>query len=80
MSSKVQITISEKDKELLKWSGIGSLRNRFSDSGTSDYPVFLAIERILTQIVTEEELDNYDYDGTCPKCSPPEIEDVDYMF
>ncbi|MAH50395.1 hypothetical protein CMI37_31525 [Candidatus Pacearchaeota archaeon] len=39
---------------------------------------FVAVTKVLNQIAKQdEELDNYDNDGTCPICKAPEHDDTD---
>ena len=41
-------------------------------------PVMIAITNVLNQISKQDEdLDNYDNDGTCPICKAPEPDDTD---
>ena len=37
----------------------------------------VAIVKIINQINDNEDLDNYDSEGTCPTCRSAEIEDID---
>jgi len=41
-------------------------------------PAMIAVTKVLNQIAKQDdELDNYDNDGTCPICKAPEHDDTD---
>jgi|TARA_R110002050_G_scaffold278513_1_gene424665 hypothetical protein len=41
-------------------------------------PAMIAVTKVLNQISKQdEELDNYDSEGTCPICKAPEPDDID---
>ena len=41
-------------------------------------PAMVAVSKVLSQITKQQEdLDNYDNEGTCPVCKAPEPEDID---
>jgi hypothetical protein len=41
-------------------------------------PAMIAVTKVLNQIAKQDEdLDNYDSDGTCPICKAPEHDDID---
>ncbi len=66
------IKISDEDKSILK-----SLNDDLFNIRRADHKVLLILKDIVKQIVIEDELDNYDCDGTCPTCCEPEHEDND---
>jgi len=72
MQYKVQVTQRDIDE-------INHLVKRnFTGLTISWSPTMIAVTKILNQISKQdEELDNYDNEGTCPVCKAPEIDDTD---
>mgnify|MGYP003629265051 FL=1 len=72
MQYKVQVTQRDMDE-------INHLVKRnFTGLTISWSPTMIAVTKILNQISKQdEELDNYDSEGTCPICKAPEIDDTD---
>ena len=72
MQYKVQVTQRDMDE-------INHLVKRnFTGLTIAWSPTMIAVTKVLNQIAKQdEELDNYDTDGTCPICKAPEHDDTD---
>jgi hypothetical protein len=72
MQYKVQVTQGDMDE-------INHLVKRnYTGLNIAWTPAMIAVTKVLNQISKQdEELDNYDSEGTCPICKAPEPDDID---
>ena len=69
-----RVKITQRDLDEIKHL----VDRNFAGLTVSWLPAFIAVTKTLQQINDQDEdLDNYDSEGTCPTCKKPEADDID---